>query len=81
MKRGNSNPVFVRCGDDVPEGNRALLELPLEQRSTVLLHLERSMTLAQIAEVCGCGRETVKSRLRYATARLRKALGDLYDEL
>ena len=61
--------------------NEALLELPLEQRSAVLLHLERNMTLSQIAEVCGCGRETVKSRLRYATARLRKALGDLYAEL
>ncbi|MEM7708345.1 MAG: sigma-70 family RNA polymerase sigma factor [Pseudomonadota bacterium] len=61
--------------------HRALLELPLEQRSTVLLHLERNLTLREIASICGCGRETVKSRMRYATARLRKALGGLYDEL
>ncbi len=61
--------------------NAALLSLPLEQRTTVLLHLERQMTLNQIAQVCGCGRETVKSRLRYATARLRQSLGALYEEL
>lgn len=61
--------------------NEALLSLPLDQRSTVLLHLEKNMTLNEIAEVCGCGRETVKSRMRYASAKLRNALGVLYGEL
>ena len=53
---------------------RALADLPLEQRTTVLLRLERDMSLGEIAEVCGCGRETVKSRLRYAMNKLRDAL-------
>ncbi len=61
--------------------NAALINLPLDQRSTVLLHLEKNMTLSEIAEICGCGRETVKSRMRYASAKLRDALGGFYGEL
>jgi DNA-directed RNA polymerase specialized sigma24 family protein len=32
------------------------------------------MSLEEMAEVTGVGAETVKSRLRYATTRLRQAL-------
>jgi RNA polymerase sigma-70 factor (ECF subfamily) len=35
------------------------------------------LSLAEIAELTGAGDETVKSRLRYATAKLREALEDL----
>jgi RNA polymerase sigma-70 factor (ECF subfamily) len=35
------------------------------------------MSLAEIAALTGAGEETIKSRLRYATAKLRAALGDL----
>lgn len=52
----------------------AIATLPLEQRTALLLHEERGMNLEQIAEVTGCGRETVKSRLRYALAKLRDHL-------
>ena len=44
------------------------------QRSAFLLKEEAGLTLAQIAEVTGTGRETVKSRLRYALRRLRAGL-------
>jgi RNA polymerase sigma-70 factor (ECF subfamily) len=49
----------------------ALDELPGEQREVLLLRLEQELTLEEIAEVTGVGRETVKSRLRYAMDKLR----------
>ncbi|WP_257644313.1 RNA polymerase sigma factor [Luteimonas salinisoli] len=52
----------------------ALDELPEEQREVVLLRLEQELTLEQIGEITGVGRETVKSRLRYAMDKLRTRL-------
>ncbi len=48
-----------------------LEELPEEQRVTFLLRMENGLGLEEIGEVTGAGRETVKSRLRYALARVR----------
>jgi RNA polymerase sigma-70 factor (ECF subfamily) len=52
----------------------ALAGLPPEQRDTLLLKLEGGLDLETIARVTGVGRETAKSRLRYATARLKHVL-------
>ncbi|MBE0627248.1 MAG: RNA polymerase sigma factor [Burkholderiales bacterium] len=52
----------------------ALNELPEVQREAFLLAEEGGLTLQEIASVCGVGRETIKSRLRYATAKLRNKL-------
>ncbi len=52
----------------------ALADLPAAQRETFLLHEEAGLTLEQIATVVGTGRETIKSRLRYALNRLRRDL-------
>lgn len=52
----------------------ALEELPDEQREVVLLRLQQELTLEQIGEITGVGRETVKSRLRYAMDKLRARL-------
>ncbi|NCT66263.1 MAG: RNA polymerase sigma factor [Rhodanobacteraceae bacterium] len=49
----------------------ALEELPEEQRVAFLLRVEGGLGLEEIGEVTGAGRETVKSRLRYALARIR----------
>lgn len=54
---------------------RALDELPAEQREVVLLRLEQELTLEEIGEITGVARETVKSRLRYAMDKLRSRLG------
>jgi RNA polymerase sigma-70 factor (ECF subfamily) len=48
--------------------------LPDAQREAFLLHEEAGLTLAEIGEVTGVGRETVKSRLRYALASLRRGM-------
>ena len=46
----------------------ALAELPAAQREAFLMAEEGGMTLEEIASATGTGRETVKSRLRYAPA-------------
>ena len=46
------------------------------QREAFLLHEEGGLSLEQIAEVTGTGRETVKSRLRYALDKLREGMRD-----
>lgn len=52
----------------------ALAELPPDQREAVLLRLDRELPLEEIAQITGVGRETVKSRLRYAMDKLRARL-------
>lgn len=54
----------------------ALDELPEEQREVILLRLEQELTLEEIGEMTGVGRETVKSRLRYAMDKLRARLNE-----
>jgi RNA polymerase sigma-70 factor (ECF subfamily) len=48
--------------------------LPMEQRNTLLLQLETGLKMEEIAKVTGVGRETVKSRLRYAVNYLKRSL-------
>ena len=59
---------------------RALLDaiesLPDVQRQAFLLQAEAGMDVQEIARTTGTSFETAKSRLRYATARLKEALGD-----
>lgn len=55
----------------------ALAALPEPQREAFLLAEEGELTLEEIANASACGRETVKSRLRYAIGKLRHSLQDL----
>lgn len=59
----------------------ALRALPPEQREVILLKLETDMTLDEMGKVIGAGRETVKSRLRYAMTKLRNSLHEWQEEL
>jgi len=52
----------------------ALAQLPPLQREAFLMQAEGGLSLEEIAEITGTGRETVKSRLRYALRKLRGAL-------
>jgi RNA polymerase sigma-70 factor, ECF subfamily len=49
-------------------------ELPDEQRVLVLLKAEGELSLEEMATMAGTGRETIKSRLRYALAKLRAGI-------
>lgn len=59
----------------------ALATLPPEQRDAFLLQQEAGLSLAEIAKLTGAGLETVKSRLRYAVAKLRAELAPLREDL
>lgn len=52
----------------------ALDALPVEQRSALVLFTQGGLSLDEIGEVTGVGAETVKSRLRYARAKLHQVL-------
>ena len=55
----------------------ALSALPPAQRDAFLLQHEGGLSLAEIAQLTGVGTETIKSRLRYAVAKLRTELREL----
>lgn len=55
---------------------QALLALPVAQREVVVLRFFSEMSVEEIAAMLGEKFETVKSRLRYAFARLRTVLAD-----
>jgi RNA polymerase sigma-70 factor (ECF subfamily) len=58
----------------------AVRALPTEQRQAVLLRLEAGLGLPAIAAAAGVNQETAKSRLRYAVAKLKRALTVAQDE-
>jgi len=60
----------VSQGLELSELLRNLESLSTEQTETLLLKIE-GFSHAEIAEITHCKQETVKSRLRYATKRLR----------
>ena len=71
----NDEPEVRALSGELGAQLRAALEsLPDEQRNAFMLQYEGGLSLAEIAEVTGVGTETVKSRLRYATSKLRSAL-------
>ena len=59
---------------------QALASLPEPQREAFLLVEEGGMSLEQVAAATGVGRETAKSRLRYALGRLRRTLAEMHKE-
>jgi len=59
----------------------ALATLPAVQRDAFLLQQEGGLSLAEIGQLTGVGVETVKSRLRYAVAKLRGELSPLRTSL
>jgi len=59
------------CGERM---KHELAKLPREQSEAFLLKEEGGFSLEQIAQMISVGRETVKSRLRYALKQLRKML-------
>lgn len=66
--------AWLQALDDAGRLHAALDELPHEQKAALLLQVEEELSLEQIAQISECGRETIKSRLRYAMNRLRSRL-------
>jgi RNA polymerase sigma-70 factor (ECF subfamily) len=56
---------------------RCLDELPDDQREAFLLREETGLGVEEIAVATDVGRETAKSRLRYAVSRLKRCMGSV----
>jgi len=55
---------------------QVLEALPPAQREAFLLHEEGGLSVAEIAAATGTNEEAAKSRLRYATAKLKAAIDE-----
>jgi RNA polymerase sigma factor (sigma-70 family) len=69
-------PAQVQSQDEAAALLGAVAQLPAEQRSAFLLQAEGELSVEEIADATGSNFETVKSRLRYARAKLRQLLWD-----
>jgi RNA polymerase sigma factor (sigma-70 family) len=67
-------PAEVQSQHEVTALLNAVAQLPSEQRSAFLLQAEGELSVEEIAAATGSSFETVKSRLRYARAKLRQLL-------
>lgn len=54
--------------------NRAIQQLPHQQRAVVVLRVWEGLSYAQIAEVIGCTEPTARSHMHHGLAALRKYL-------
>ncbi|HZM34695.1 MAG TPA: RNA polymerase sigma factor [Burkholderiales bacterium] len=66
----------VQARQDLQRFASALEALPPAQREAFLMHEEAGMSVEEIAGATGMAVEAAKSRLRYAVAKLRKAVDD-----
>jgi RNA polymerase sigma factor (sigma-70 family) len=70
-----SEPLHANIvAEDKLRLERALGTLPPAQRDAFLLHIEGGLAIAEIAAVTAMPAEAIKSRLRYAYAKLRDAM-------
>jgi RNA polymerase sigma-70 factor (ECF subfamily) len=60
--------------DDVGRVRREIQRLPEREREVFLLRENGGLSYAEIAGICGAPLGTVKTRMRSALARLRRAL-------
>jgi len=73
--QGDGEPeAWLQASQDRERLEQALQELPEEQREVFLLRAHAELELAEIAALTQVPAETVKSRLRYALAKLRRLL-------
>ena len=72
--RDREPEVLAQAQDDAAALLNAVAELPSEQRSAFLMQAEGELSVEEIAAATGTSFETVKSRLRYARAKLRQLL-------
>lgn len=71
---GQSPLEQVQSREQAEEIVAAVEALPLEQRGVFVMFADGGLSLEEIAQATGVAAETVKSRLRYARAKLRQSL-------
>ncbi len=69
------SPVQLAIGsEELRELSHAMMELPYEQRETIVLRLHGEMRFRQIAELRSISIKTAQSRYRYGLDKLRSIL-------
>ena len=76
---GPSTDAVVAGREAALRIERAVAQLPDDQREVFLMREVMELPFAEIASMVGVSEPTVKSRMRYALERLRAALADLRD--
>jgi RNA polymerase sigma-70 factor (ECF subfamily) len=76
---GPSTDAVVAGREAARRIDRAVAELPEDQREVFLMREVMELPFAEIASLVGVSEPTVKSRMRYALEKLRAALADLGD--
>ncbi len=71
---GEGPDEIVIRQENEEEFMRLLNQLPVPQRSVLLLHFVEEFTLEEISEITGAAAGTVKSRIHYAKKSLRKLM-------
>ena len=56
--------------------NKAIMQLPEKQRTTLELHLYQGHTFLEIADIMGCAVGTAKANYHHAISAMRNLLGD-----
>lgn len=74
---GQEPPAWAERALEAARIGRALAAIPEDQRTALLLHVEADLSLEEVAAVTGTIPKTVKSRLRYARAKLRTLLAEV----
>ncbi len=72
---GSTGPEDIVITDELAQKvNAALIELPDEQRETIVLHLQGKLRFREIARLQGISANTAQSRYRYGLDKLRASL-------
>jgi RNA polymerase sigma-70 factor (ECF subfamily) len=67
-----------RSENEWPELERALTQLPAEQREAIVLRYSDDLTYEEMARITGAGESALKMRVQRAFARLRVLLTEVY---
>jgi RNA polymerase sigma factor (sigma-70 family) len=65
---------LVICSEELQKLERALSELPYEQRETIVLRLHGDLRFRQIAKMQNVSTKTAQSRYRYGLDKLRSTM-------
>jgi RNA polymerase sigma factor (sigma-70 family) len=65
---------LVICSEELQKLERALSELPYEQRETIVLRLHGDLRFRQIAKMQNVSTKTAESRYRYGLDKLRSTM-------
>jgi len=65
---------WIICDEEFSRLNKALAQLPYEQKEVVILHIQGNMKFRDIAKLQEASTKTAQSRYRYGITKLRSIL-------